>query len=83
MAQCDIFPVVVYGADKIMPKKSFLPCWGKWKPQIFIKFLAPISSKGMDMKVKKDLESLRGLVFERMKEAYENLEKEKKHLVSG
>lgn len=43
--QCPITPVVIIGAQKIMPKHSILPSWGNWSNPVKVKILPPIETK--------------------------------------
>ena len=53
--QCPIFPVVIDGAHKIMPKHSTFPCWGIWSSRVKVKILAPVATKGLEIEQRTDL----------------------------
>ena len=50
--QCPIYPVVIKGAYKIMPKHSIFPSWGLWSSRVEVHVLPPILTKGKSLEDK-------------------------------
>ena len=47
--QIPIFPLVLVGANKILPKKSLLANWGVWRCGVTLKVLPAIETKGLSI----------------------------------
>lgn len=67
--QCPITPVVLIGAQKIMPKHSLFPSWGHWWNPVKVKILPPIETSHWTMENRQDL---RDKVREQMSLAFYN-----------
>lgn len=71
-AKMPLVPVLIYGADKVLPKKSLLINAQNWRTEIVLKYLPMTSVKGESTQTAK---ALRDRVREQMVAAYEDLEK--------
>ncbi len=68
VGQCPLFPIVISGADQVMPKGTIFPAWGIWRPVVRVKILPAIStvSETLDnrtefiSKVQKTMEEAQG-----------------------
>lgn len=54
--QVPVVPVVIRGAFDVMPKKRILANSDKWSREIHVTFLKPISTKGMTIEQKDELQ---------------------------
>lgn len=41
-----VVPLVIVGCELVLPKKSILPGWGRWRTQVVLEFLPPIYPEG-------------------------------------
>lgn len=69
-AQCLVVPVLIYGAWRIQPKGQILPACGKWRNKLVVEVLPPISTKGLKIG---DRAQLQDQAFRSMTEAFERL----------
>lgn len=55
--QCSapIVPVIIRGANRVMPKNRFIPNWDRWTDEITLQILEPIETQGMEVNSKKEL----------------------------
>lgn len=44
--QVPLYPVLIKGAHKVMPKHALFPHWGRWRSDVKLKVLPPISTQG-------------------------------------
>ena len=47
--QCPLLPVVITGAQNVMPKHSLFPSWGVWQSKIQVQILPEIPSEGLGL----------------------------------
>ena len=66
-AQCNLVPVVIKGAHKVIPKGDIIVNRGRWSSDVVVEFLPPISALGT---TEQDVDRLHDLAFEAMTRAY-------------
>lgn len=53
--QVPVKPLVISGAQELMPKGSRLPAWGIWRPRVKIRVLPAVSTKGYTLDQRQQL----------------------------
>ncbi|MCB0350284.1 MAG: 1-acyl-sn-glycerol-3-phosphate acyltransferase [Bdellovibrionales bacterium] len=54
--QFPIVPVVIRGAFECLPKGKWLPCIDKWRHEIILQVLPPVSTKGLTLEDRQELQ---------------------------
>lgn len=67
--QFPIVPVVIHGAAECLPKGHLIPCTDRWRHEVKVQILKPLSTKGLTLE---DRERLQDEAHKLMTEAYNN-----------
>ncbi|PWU17544.1 MAG: 1-acyl-sn-glycerol-3-phosphate acyltransferase [Bdellovibrio sp.] len=70
-AKALLVPVVIWGADEVWPKGTFIPQQKRWRSKIILRFLSPIPTAG---KSQSDKETLQEQVFKLMDDSLREME---------
>lgn len=71
--QLPLFPIILVGADHVVPKGRFLAGMGSWRSDVYVQVLEPIETKGLTLEDRKELQQK---THEKMVAAHQALRRE-------